>query len=531
MATRMRPASRLLSLALLALVASDPASPVAAGAAAHRGEAASSRRPNILFVLTDDLDLDLGGFDAMPRVKRLLAGKGTTFSSFFVPISLCCPSRSSILLGEFAHNHRVYSNDPPDGGFDLFQSFKHEDATIATALHAVGYHTALMGKYLNGYPHGFPHDYVPPGWDEWDVPSNGDPYSGYHYELNEDGRLVDYGGAPADYLTDVLAAKAASFVARSSEPFFLYVAPYVPHAPATPAPRHASLFPGVLAPRTPSWNEADVSDKPLPYRQVPPLGAADIRYIDGLYRRRLQSLQAVDEMVERLVAVLAAQGRLADTYIVFTSDNGFHMGQHRLRPGKYTAFEEDIHVPLVVRGPGIPAGRVVDALAESIDLTSTFAEWAGATLRTDPDGRSLVPFFGAAGAASAPPGWRQAVLVEQHAFTSPPARREAGLALDPAPRRGPAGLLEPLDAGDRAGLGTRPLLTYVALRSKHLKYVEYTDGGRELYDLRRDPYELRNLQKNADPALIERLSAMLTALRTCAGASCRAADSAAVPDP
>jgi len=509
---------RLLPLAL-ALAAFGPD---------HR--AASAPRPNIVFILTDDLDLDLGGFDAMPRVKRLLAEQGTSFSSFFVPISLCCPSRTSILLGELAHNHRVYSNDPPDGGFDVFQRLGHDHATIATALRAAGYRTALMGKYLNGYPHGFPHDYVPPGWDEWDVPSNGDPYSGFDYLLNENGRLVAHGNAPQDYLTDVLSDKAARFAAQAPEPFFLYVAPYVPHKPATPAPRHQNLFPGVAAPRTPSWNEADVSAKPLPYRNVPPLGDADVRYIDGLYRRRLQSLQAVDEMVERLVAVLAAQGRLANTFLVFTSDNGFHMGQHRLRPGKYTAYEEDIHVPLVVRGPGIAAGRTIDALVESIDLTPTFAAWGGAALRIRPDGRSLVPLLAA---AAAPGGWRQAVLVEQHAFNPPTRRSAAGgepdLALDPASRRGPDGLLEPLDAGDRAGLGTNPPLTYVALRSKGLKYVEYTDGERELYDLRADPYELHNLQAKAAPALLVRLSAILQAMRTCAGASCRAADSVPVP--
>jgi N-acetylglucosamine-6-sulfatase len=522
--------ARRLHLAAAALLCAAAALAAAGRPASGRDARATPARPNILLILTDDLDLELGGFDAMPRVQRLVAGPGTTFSSFFVPISLCCPSRASLLLGRFAHNHLVYSNDPPDGGFGLFQQLGHEDATIATALQAAGYRTALLGKYLNGYPHGVPHDYVPPGWDEWYVPSNGDPYSGFHYLLNENGRLVAYGSTPQDYLTDVLADKAARFIARSHEPFFLYVAPYVPHAPATPAPRHAGLFPGARAPRTPSWNEADVADKASPYRSVPPLTAADVQTIDALYRRRLQSLQAVDEMVERLIATLAAQGRLANTYVVFTSDNGFHMGQHRLRPGKYTAFEEDIRVPLAVRGPGIPAGRTIDALVESIDLTPTFAAWAGARLRTRPDGRSLAALL-AGGAA--PPGWRQAVLVEQHAFTLPGASTsaDAGLAADPASRRGPAGVLEPLDAGDRAGLGTNPPLTFAALRSRNLKYVEYTDGERELFDLRRDPYELQNLQARAPRALLERLSGILTKMRTCAGASCRAADAVPVPSP
>jgi N-acetylglucosamine-6-sulfatase len=480
------------------------------------------RRPNIVLILTDDLDVDLGSLEYLPNVRRLIGERGASFAHFYVPVSLCCPSRSTILLGQFVHNHQVYGNDPPSGGFFKFQQLHHDRATIATALQAAGYRTALLGKYLNGYPDPKDRAYVPPGWDEWAVPSNDNAYAGTNYELNVDGRLERHGERPEDYLTDVLAGRAVDFVRRSREPFFLYLAPYAPHKPAIPAPRHAQLFAGLRAPRTPSWNEADLSDKPAPYRDAPPLTPANVDYLDRLYRRRIQTLQAVDEMVARLVAALAEEGRLDDTYLFFTSDNGFHMGQHRLLASKYTAFEEDVHVPLLLRGPGVPAGRSVDALAETVDLAPTFAQLAGATLPVEPDGRSLLPLW-----QPAPPAaWRQAVLIEQREL---PAGEAAAEAPAGAARSGHRGVLEPPDSP--ASAGAKANLAYVGLRTRRFKYVEYADGERELYDLWSDPHELQSLHAQADPALLARLSAILARLRACAGASCRAADSVAAPSP
>jgi N-acetylglucosamine-6-sulfatase len=510
----------LLPLALLALAAAATLVALLRGGPARRP---GSHRPNIVFILTDDLDVDLGSLAYLPATRRLIGEQGATFASFYVPVSLCCPSRSTILLGQFVHNHQVYGNDPPSGGFFKFQELRHDRATIATALRAAGYRTALLGKYLNGYPDPKDRAYVPPGWDEWVVPSNDNAYAGTNYELNVNGRLEPHGAKPEDYLTDVLAGRAVDFVRRSREPFFLYLAPYAPHKPAIPAPRHAQLFPGLRAPRTPSWNEVDVADKPAPYRDAPPLTPANVDYLDRLYRRRIQTLQAVDEMVARLVAALAEAGRLDDTYLFFTSDNGFHMGQHRLLASKYTAFEEDIHVPLLLRGPGVPAGRAIDALAETVDLAPTFAEIAGAKLPRDPDGRSLVPLW----LPSPPAAWRQAVLIEQREFPAGEAAAEEPAGT--APRLGRRGVLEPSDGA--AIPGAKPNPAYVGLRTRRFKYVEYTDGERELYDLASDPHELENLQAKADPALLARLAAILARLRACAGASCRAADSVPLPSP
>lgn len=232
MATRRRLIPPLAGF-LIALLA--PAAPARAAA-----------RPNIVFILTDDQDLVLGSLDFMPRTRALIARQGMTLSNHFVPLSLCCPSRSTILTGAYPHNHRVYTNFPPDGGYERFDELGHEDGTIATALHAAGYRTALFGKYLNGYPGVEGPAHVPPGWDEWASPVAGSPYAAYRYTLNENGKPVKYASSDGDYVTDVLAAKAAAFVRRSAaspQPFFLYLATYAPHKPSTPACRPARPWP------------------------------------------------------------------------------------------------------------------------------------------------------------------------------------------------------------------------------------------------------------------------------------------------
>ncbi|TMB46775.1 MAG: hypothetical protein E6J60_16205 [Deltaproteobacteria bacterium] len=211
-----------------------------------------ARQPNILFILTDDLDLR--EVSVMPHLRSLVGARGATFRNFFVSVSLCCPSRSTCLRGQYSHNTHVLTNKGTTGGFETAHALGLEQSTVATWLHDAGYRTALIGKYLNGYPNSVSDAYVPPGWDEWDSPSQGSPYSEFNYTLNENGTQVAYGGAVADYGTDVYARKAAEFIteaARRQVPFFVYLAVYAPHLPATPAPRDAGLFPGARAPR--SW--------------------------------------------------------------------------------------------------------------------------------------------------------------------------------------------------------------------------------------------------------------------------------------
>lgn len=439
------------------------------------------RRPNIVLILADDLDAR--SVELMPKVKSLVAARGASFSSFFVSEPLCCPSRASILTGQYAHNHTVRANDPPRGGFPAFRAAGREASTIATWLHAAGYRTALLGKYLNGYPGAAP-AYVPPGWDEWHaVYSDQGSNTYFNYRVNENGRTVAHGGLDADYETDVLAAKAVDLIRRSpagEQPLFLVIAPAAPHLQAAPAPRHRGTFPDAKAPRVPSFDEDGVNDKPA-WARVPPLRQRQITALDRLYRKRLQTLLALDELVEGVVQALDARGALGDTYILFTSDNGFFMGEHRINIGKAAPYEESIRVPLFVRGPGVPAGRRVDSLALNLDLAPTFAEIAGARAADSVDGRSLLPLLGTA----APGGWRNEVLLE---FWGGEGDRVPG---------------------------------YAALRTADHLYVEYTTGERELYDLRKDPYELENLIPSAEAATLRGFGERLRALRSCAGAGCR----------
>jgi N-acetylglucosamine-6-sulfatase len=469
-----------------------------------------ARPPNIVFILTDDLDL--GVFSHGSRLSALLADEGTTFAQHFVSLSLCCPSRVATLRGQYAHNSGIFSNGGANGGFAKVYADGLENATIATWLQAAGYRTALIGKYLNGYPNGAPSKtYIPPGWTRWFSPNGGNPYSEYNYDLNENGQTVSYGNAPADYLVDVISQKAATFIENTTanfpnKPFFLYIAPYVPHGPATPPPRYANEFPGIHAPRTPSFNEADVSDKPAWVRNKAPLNATQIQKLDDLYRKRRQTLLAVEDLVQNVITALTDAGHLGDTYLFFSSDNGFHQGQHRLNSGKNTAYDEDLRVPLVVRGPGVSAGRTVSSITANVDYAPTWAAIAGIAIPSSVDGRNLVPFLGGA----TPATWRTALLLE-HAGPS--------ITLESAD-----GLLEPQDDFDVQAQASGGAPVFVGIRTAVRTYVEYDTGERELYNLGGDPNQLANAYANADPALVARLSAWTSSLKNAAGATLRAGE-------
>ncbi|WP_217998407.1 sulfatase family protein [Actinomadura rubrobrunea] len=454
-------------------------------------------RPNILFILTDDLSWDL--VDYMPQVKRMRE-QGVTFTNFFATNTLCCPSRATILTGRYSHNTQVMTNEPPNGGWQRFHANGAERDTFATSLQAAGYRTGLMGKYLNGYDPAKVQAgalaYVPPGWTEWYATSLG--YQEYNYVLSENGRAVRYGNRPEDYLTDVLADKAVDFINRTTtnRPFLLKISTFAPHAPFTPAPRHAKLFPKVKAPRGPAFDEVDVSDKPRWMQAWPRIGAPGIRTIDRKYRGRVRMVQAVDELIAKVRRVLAERGLDRNTYVLFGSDNGFHMGQHRLVEGKGTAYDVDIRVPLIVTGPGVPSGRVVHAFAQNTDLRPTFEELAGVKTPDYVDGRSLVPFLH----GRTVQGWRNSVLIEH-----------AGPVSDPSDPDYPG-----------RGWGNPP--SYAAVRTPHELYLEYDQGEREYYDLRNDPSALNNLADRLPQERRDQLAALLAALRHCVGAACRTAD-------
>jgi N-acetylglucosamine-6-sulfatase len=451
----------------------------------------AGRRPNIVFVLTDDLSMDL--LQYMPQVQ-LLAQRGMSLHDYFVSDSLCCPSRASIFTGNFPHDTHVFSNTGTRGGFNVFHRRGEERHTFATALQAAGYRTALMGKYLNGYLQtpakggdpNVPDSYVPPGWNEWDVAGWG--YPEFNYALNEDGILQSHGNSPPDYLTDVLADRGVSFInteAAAGRPFFLEIATFAPHSPYTPAPRDASLFPGLTAPEPPNFDRLP-ANAPRWLRQRPPLTADQIDQINNAFRLRAQAVQGVSEMLGRLEQALTEDGIANNTYVVFSSDNGLHTGEYRLMPGKMTAFDTDIHVPLIVAGPGVPAGSSTDAMAENIDLAKTFTSIAGTSIAGD--GHSLLPVLhGIEG-----PDWRNAILVEH-----------AGRKLNP---NDPDFQQPP--SGDPN--------SYEAIRTHRYLYVEYKrGGGREFYDLLNDPYELDNIYAQLTPLAKSLLHAQLLNLEQC----------------
>jgi len=432
----------------------------------------------------------------MPKTQERLAQEGTTFSNAFVSYSQCCPSRASILRGQYTHNHQVLSNAAPDGGFEKFYVQGHEGSTVATWLQSAGYSTVLMGKYLNGYPGSGDASYVPPGWDEWYGRIESVNVSGYKdYFLNENGSVVFHGNSDDDYYTDVLARTAQDYVRRiapTEQPFFMYVAVGAPHVPQTPARRHKDMLAGETVPRSPSFNEADVSDKPRLIRRLSSLTNDEIAEVDETYRDRLRSLQAVDEMVEQLIDELQEQGVLDNTYIIFMSDNGREQGEHRIKEGKSRPYEESIRVPLVVRGPGVPAEHTSSEVALNTDLAPTFADLAGATAPDFIDGRSLKPLLSA---KKPPTTWRDAFLIESY------PGGEADNAEKQTDRR-----------------------SFFGIRTSQYKYVEYVTGTKELYDLPADPYELDNYYQDVDPALYDNLQSRLEALKSCAGASCQEAE-------
>jgi N-acetylglucosamine-6-sulfatase len=459
--------------------------------------------PNVILVLADDLDAGLleGHLADYPNLRGL-AAEGTAFENAFVTDPLCCPSRATILRGQYAHNHRIVGNWWPRGGSRKFRELGREGSTAATWLQDEGYRTALVGKYMNDY-HG---TRVPAGWDDW-YGIAGDHLS---TRLNENGRIVDYDSE--NHLDDVLARKAAGYVRRAADdgsPFFMWLGTTAPHAPAEPAPRHEGAFSDARLPRPPSFDEADVSDKPDWVRDNASLDAKKIASMEDLYRNRLRSMLAVDEMIGRLVGALEQSNELDNTYIFFTSDNGWHAGEHRLTTGKWTAYEEDIRVPLIVRGPGVPEGRTLSHLVLNNDLAPTFAELGEAKTPSFLDGRSLKPLL----SDDPPPleDWRSAFLVE--AATELDGPRFPMLSGDQ--------LTEGWRHASREDWG-RPGLE--AVRTEDHLYAEYGNGERELYDLKDDPHELDNRYEAADPELLQRLRGQLAALRGCAGTDCRAAE-------
>jgi len=445
--------------------------------AALAGEA--GERPNILFILTDDADLSL--LPKMPEIEEQLVRKGTTFPNAFAPFATCCPSRATILRGQYPHNTGVISNYGTHGGVGAFEAAGNDEDNLATRLDDAGYRTGLFGKYLNGYAGG----YVPPGWDEWHG------WAGSY----ADGKIYENGGLKAYDLsrrheTDILGLRAESFARNAKgSPWFAYVAFNSPHNPTYTEPKFADNYRGQRYPRSPAFDEADVSDKPEWVRQLPHISDQEMARYDRKHRDRLRAMRSVDDAVAGLLRSLRETGQIDNTYVVLWNDNGYHMGQHRMPEGKRTVYEEDVRYPMVVRGPGVGHDAKDERLVSGTDLMPTFLELAGAPIPEYVDGRSLVPLL-----SGSDPSWRDSLLLE----------------------------------GYDDGFGKKAYVPpdFEAIRtSEGRTYVEYETGERELYDQRTDPRQLRSLHDEPERAVeVSALSARLEALKYCSGKACRSAE-------
>jgi N-acetylglucosamine-6-sulfatase len=442
-----------------------------------------AQKPNIVVVMTDDQTVNQTR--VMGDTQRLLRNRGVSFTRAFASYPLCCPSRATFLTGQHSHNHGVLGNGTPIGGFDALD----EQHTLGIWLQRAGYHTIQVGKFLNGYGLANPR-YVPPGWDEWIAAPDRTTNRYFDYELNENGTIVHYGDAPADYKSDLYTQKAVERIrARTqlaspiAEPFFLFVGYTAPHLPAIAATRDRDRFRGSPLPRPPSFNERNVSDKPRYIRRQRSLSAARVRRVARQHRSQLRSLLAVDAAIARIVTELSDQALLDETYVVFTSDNGFMSGEHRLPKGKYVPYEPSIRVPLIIRGPGLAPGTRSEELVSNVDLAPTILDLAGARASVPVDGRSLMPFATNTGRRSDRPIFLEANTID-----------------DPSPG-----------------------IPYAGLRTRRFKYVRYRSGELELYDLARDPHELASRHRDRSyRATRAALARALARYRNCAGAGCRA---------
>lgn len=461
----------MIVLALAALACSGAGNPI--GVPDPIPSPSPLIKPNIAVVITDDATA--ADLDSMTALEAL-ANRGVRFERAFTVAAVCKPSRAALQTGQYPQNNGILANDTP---IRLFAAKEHE--TIASLLRDSGYYTALIGKYLNGYDNIV--GYVPSGWDEVGIPYPEEnsyrqftlftafPPQDFYHEVTP--------GYDEHYQTDVLKDRAVGAIDRAGDkPFFLYIAPSAPHLPAVPAARHANMFLGATVQQGMcSFDEKDMSDKPgyVQQRQYTPLTSADINLMNKVHRWRLQSLQAVQDLILAVQAKAAASPR--PTYVFFVSDNGWEQGQHRLTSGKNYPYEESIRMPFVVLGPVVSG--TVSTVVSTVDIAPTIAELAGLPPQQTMDGQSLVSFLN----GRQPSSWRTAALIQSHDAGTP----------------GP----------------------FWELRTDRWMYTEYLAGDVELYDMSTDPYQCESLDRSASPSSISTFHQLLTSLSTCRGASCR----------
>jgi len=550
-----------------------------ARAAKAKASEAEGQKPSFVVIQTDDETMEelyqgvrmANGNEefAMPNTLQLLGEKGITFNRYYTPYSLCAPSRVSLLTGRYAHNSHVGGNVPPNGGWTGFQSRLAYSHNLATWLQGAGYRTIHIGKILNGYgdPPYSPGTEVPPGWTTWHTILNSDTdHYAYGYLMNNNGVVEgpygdsgswetrEYGeiddagcpyaplnGKPCFYETDKFNQLAAEELAATpaEQPFYMQVDYTSPHGdfrkPAGPqvATRDFGRFSTAPLPdnRAEGFNEGNVNDKPRFIREAPYLSATEIHTYRVYYQNCLAALLSVDEGVKGIVDELGALGRLRNTYIIFTSDNGFFFGQHRLVGGKFLAYEPSTHLPLIIRGPGIKPDTSTGQLVNTIDIAPTILELAEVAPDKSIDGVSMVPYMKEPTLRS-----RRPLLFESFVQTDDVEQNGQASAEEPAATErtdaGPAsGKLGLKGISARAVTGKNPAAhasevappkNYYGIRLGPYKYIEWPDGEKELYDINKDPYELNNIVRDPNYFPIRAfLHTELERLETCSGRTCQ----------
>jgi arylsulfatase A-like enzyme len=391
-----------------------------------------------------------GTENAMPNLEADVTSQGLKFTNMTSTFPLCCPGRATIMRGQYAHNTKIYGNSMPLGGWEKFKKRGEHKSTVATWLDNAGYQTALFGKYMNNYTE----TYIPPGWDRW-YGWNG-PYEGWS-SVNDQGRERLLFKRQADSLVSENALKFLGNHLDKSAPVFAFVNFGAMHYPYYHAEQDADRFKGASVPRTPAFNEEDVSDKPA-YLRNPKLSSSEISELDRSYRQGLRSLMRVDRFVGAASDLLKRKGEMRNTYFVFYTDNGAHFGQHRFGHGKLQPYQEDTNFPLIVRGPSIPQGVESDKLVGNHDIAPTLARMGGRGFPNFVDGRSFLSLAKAPGAA---PWTRTAVFSERENDTVAPNK-------------------------------------WSMLRMDGKVFTSHEGGSEEYYDLGVDPHQLHNALGDAD---------------------------------
>ncbi|XP_065885331.1 N-acetylglucosamine-6-sulfatase-like [Dysidea avara] len=473
-------------------------------------------KPNIIFILTDDQDATANSLDYMPRLNKIMREGGTEFTQFYVSTGLCCPSRATILRGQYCHNTEIWDNGGMNndtflsGGFEKFRKLKLENSTVATLFQNGGYETMLCGKYINGYKDNHAH-HVPKGWDHWQGMTDLS-YFGPHVSV--DGNLVNTSNST--YQTDYIRDQALEFLTKKrnkNKPFFLYLSPHAPHAPSLPAPRHANLFNNMTAPKNPSYNPDDdvQQQKPSWLKILPKLDQNQMDRLDEFYRNRLRAMLAVDEMLQNITDTLEKEEILDNTYIFYASDNGQHLGDYRLSAGKRQAYDTDVRVPFLVRGPGVMAGVKNNQLLQNVDFLPTWVELAGIKGPEDvkqQDGKSMVPLLTG---DNSDEEFRTAAIIEMYGGSSGMNAQMYGKFKD--------------FEGSRFWNNT-----YVAIRvtgsipqlysGSNYLFALWCTGEMELYNVTTDPYELKNTVGQLTTQEVMGLQELVVTLSKCVGSEC-----------